>query len=103
MADKVCCKETEIAVLKHQFEYMKQEIEEIKDGQKDIIHKIEELWKSFSSSLARHVDESDKKYATKTEHAHNLERISKIESSINKLLWIVIAAILASVLKLVLI
>jgi hypothetical protein len=92
---KACTKETEIALLKQNFSYMKEHLEKIEA-------KVDSIIPAFTNALISHGKESDAKYATKDEHKMNLERITKIESALGKVMWLLVAAIVASILKLVL-
>lgn len=49
------------------------------------------------------VDWLDTKFATKDDHKQNKERIEKLEAIVNKVVWIVIGAVLVASLSLVLV
>lgn len=65
------------------------------------MEQIEKDIKALSDMMKGFIDSADKTYATKTEHNQNSEKINKIDDTLkwlNRLvLWIVITAIVATV------
>lgn len=65
------------------------------------MNQIEKDIKGLSDMMQWFIDSADKKYASKLEHEQNKEKIDKIDDTLKRLnrlvLWIIITAILATV------
>ena len=87
-----------IEVIMVEMNHLKEDVSEMKKTLKEDTAEIKWIVKEFIAS-------ADSKYATKDEHKANLERISRIDSLLWKMLWLiwtwVAAALWASVSKLI--
>ena len=70
--------ETKVAVMQEQINYIKDKVDEM-------------------------VSKLDRNYVTKEEHAHIVGRVIKVEEIINRLVWIIVTAVLSALLASVII
>lgn len=92
---------TETKVLSTKVQSMKEDIQTIKDWQKEINVNLEKFRESIFTAIKDMNANIEKNYTKKYEHENNQDRIKSLEAIFSRINWMVITALVAALLSLI--